>query len=324
MTKVNFGLSAALFLISTTVAVHSQQLPQTRNAALRYWQAFGELQDPPGDKATADTLEKVSAGDAPWNDSLSPIIEKNAFAIEIMQRATRLPECDWGLEYDLGPRASIAYVPRARVLARLNTVYGVRAETQGDTQKAVDTWIAGIHFAQHLSHGGTLIFSLVAAKGLVSNLHELASAAEQRPTRVSAEQRKQVLTVVKQLPETGLDWSQALAYEESPLDVTVKQMRQVNNPAQYFQELMGRPAPANFSVPNSDDTAAFHKLMQAAEEALRESPNAAQPRLQSLERDVQGLHPFYREVTPSFTRINDSRNQVLEARQRLLSALNSR
>jgi recombinational DNA repair ATPase RecF len=64
--------------------------------------------------------------------------------------------------------------------------------------------------------------------------------------------------------------------------------------------------------------------MKAAEEALRESPDAAQSRLQFLEREVQRLHPFYREVMPSFTRINDSRKQVLDARQRLLSALNSR
>jgi hypothetical protein len=324
MTKLNFGLSAALFLILTSVVVCAQQPPQTRNAALRYWQAFGELQDPPGDKATGDMLEKVSAGDARWNDSLSPIIEKNAFAIEIMQRATLLPECDWGVEYDQGPRASIAYVPRARVLARLNTLYGIRADAEGHTQKAVGAWLAGFRFSQHLAHGGSLLSSLVAARTLISNFHALSKATEQGPIALSAGQRKQVLTVVKQLPETGLDWSQALAYEESPLDITVRLMREANNPAQYFQELMGRPAPANFSVPNSDDMAAFHKLMKAAEEALRESPDVAQPRLQSLERDVQGLHPFYREVTPSFTRINDSRKQVLEARQRLLSALNSR
>jgi hypothetical protein len=324
MTKVNFGLSAALFLISTTVAVHSQQPPQTRNAALRYWQAFGELQDPPGDKATADTLEKVSAGDAPWSDSLSPIIEKNAFAIEIMQRATLLPECDWGVEYDQGPRASIAYVPRARVLARLNTLYGIRADAKGDTLKAVGAWLAGIRFSQHLSHGGSLLSSLVAARTLTSNFHAISNAAEQGSKSLSGRQRQEISTAVQQVPETGFDWGQALAYEESPQDVTVKQMRQANNLAQYFQELMGRPAPANFSAPDSDDTAAFHKLMKAAEEALRESPDTAQPRLQSLEHDVQGLHPFYREVTPSFTRINDSRKQVLEARQRLLSALNSR
>jgi hypothetical protein len=70
-------------------------------------------------------------------------------------------------------------------------------------------------------------------------------------------QRKQAMTVVKHLPETGFDWGQALTYEEGPLDVNVTQMRQANNPAQYFQELTGRPAPANFSVPDSDDTAAF-------------------------------------------------------------------
>ncbi|HTG30559.1 MAG TPA: hypothetical protein VK818_20260 [Methylomirabilota bacterium] len=77
-------------------------------------------------------------------------------------------------------------------------------------------------------------------------------------------------------------------------------------------------------MPSPSDTAAFHKLMKAAEEALRESPDTAQPWLQSQEQDVQGLHPFYREVTPSFTRINQSRKPVLEARQRLLSALNSK
>lgn len=269
-------------------------------------------------------LEKVSAGDAPWNDSLSPIIEKNAFAIEIMQRATLLPECDWGVEYDQGPRALIAYISRARVLARLNTLYGIHADAEGDTQRAVGAWLAGIRFSQHLAHGGSLLSSLVAARTLISNFHALSNATEQGSTALSAGQRNQVITVVKQLPETGLDWGQALTYEESPLDVAVTQMRKANNPAQYFQELMGRPAPANFSVPSPSDTGSFHKLMKAAEEVLRQSPDAAQPRLQSLEHSVQGQHPFYRETTPSFTRINDSRKLVLEARQRLLSALNSR
>jgi len=100
-------------------------------------------------------------------------------------------------------------------------------------------------------------------------------------------------------------------------------MREAVNPAQYFQELMGRPTPANFAVTSPADTAPLHKLMKAAEEALREPPDPARPRLQSPGRDVQGLHPLYREVPPPFTKINESRKQVFEARQRLLSALNS-
>jgi hypothetical protein len=324
MTKLKFRLTAALFLISTSVVVHAQQPPQTRNAALRYWQAFGELQDPPGDKAIMDTLEKVSVGDAPWNDSLSPILDKNLFAIEIMQRATALPECDWGVEYDQGPRASIAYVPRARVLARLNTLYGIRADAKGETQKAVGAWLAGIRFSQHLARGGSLISSLVAAKILISNFHALNNAAEHGTTALSVGQRKEILTLIRQLPETGFDWGQALVYEEIPLDLIIKQMRETENPAAYFQELAGRPAPANFSVPSSAETTAFHALMKAAEEALRTAPDVAEPKLRALQLNVQHMNAFFREGTPSLTKINDSRKQVLEARQRLLSALNSK
>jgi Sigma-70 region 2 len=52
-------------------------VPHTRNAALRYWLAFSELQDPPGDKATGDTLEKVSAGDAPMCEGSIPFIARS-------------------------------------------------------------------------------------------------------------------------------------------------------------------------------------------------------------------------------------------------------
>ena len=57
-----------------------------------------------------------------------------------MQRATMLPECDWGLEYSLGPHTPIPFVQNsARALGRLNTLYGIRLAAKGDTRKAVDT-----------------------------------------------------------------------------------------------------------------------------------------------------------------------------------------
>jgi hypothetical protein len=317
-------LLRCLLLVLICASTSLAQVPQqTRNAALRYWQAFSELQDPPADKSTTDLLEKVSSGEAPWNKALDPIVEKNVFAIEIMQRATKLPECDWGLEYDLGPRASIAYVPKARVLARLNTLYGIRAEARGDTQEAVDAWIAGIRFAQHLTNGGSLIFSLVGAKTMIANFQALTAAARDSQHPLTANQRKQVLLVVQGLPETGFDWGRALAYEEIPLEVFVKEMRETKNPAGYFQEITARPAPKNFSVPSSTDTRQFEKLMKAAEGALREAPDKAATQLRTLQEGVSKLHLFYRESTPSFVRINDSRREVLMARQKLLTALAS-
>ena len=52
--------------------------PETRNAALRYWMAFAEMQDPPANKATQDLLEKTAAGEAAWDErQLGPILDAN-------------------------------------------------------------------------------------------------------------------------------------------------------------------------------------------------------------------------------------------------------
>src|SRR6266849_3073791 len=243
--RKKFAAVIALLFAAVTAHAQSNISTETRNAALRYWLAFADIQDPPTDKATADLLEKAAAGEAAWDEpKLGPSLDKNETAIWKMQRATKLPECDWGLEYDLGPRASIAYVPKARVLARLNSLDGMRLAAKGDTQKAVETWLAGIRFSQHLARGGSLILSLVAKMGLVSNFHALTQAAQSG--MLSAEQKKQIETTIRALSETGFDWGEALRYEEDPLNVAVRQMAEATSPAAYYQEMMGGPAPENF------------------------------------------------------------------------------
>ena len=294
--------------------------PETRNAALRYWLAFADLQDPTADKATAELLEKTAAGEAAWDEAkLGPILDKNQDAIQRMQRATNLPECDWGLEYELGPRASIAYAPRARVLARLNTLYGMRLAARGDSQGALDTWLAGIRFSQHLAQGGTLIFSLIAKMGLLSNFHALAQAEQNRS--LSAEQQRQVETAVRALPDSGFDWGTALEYEADPLDLAVSELKSASNPAASYRALTGNPAPENFTVPTPAEVAAFHRVMIGAGQALRLPPQQAQERLKLLQDSMKTLNPFYREMTPSFVKINESRVQIEAARATLLQAL---
>ena len=310
-----------VFLLVAAMARGQVKFPSgTRNAALRYWLAFADLQDPPADKATADLLEKTAAGEAAWDEAkLGSILDKNEAAIWRMQRATKLPECDWGLEYDLGPRASIAYVPKARVLARLNTLDGMRLAAKGDAQKAVATWLAGIRFSEHLTRGGSLIFSLVAKMGLISNFHALTLAA-QNGTLTDA-QKKQIESAVRVLPETGFDWGEALRYEEASLPVSLKEMAEASSPAAYYQELMNKPAPADFTLPKASDVAAFHRLMSSAEQALRLPPDAASDRLKTLQDTVKTLHPFLRDATPSFTKINDARSELQAARAQLLKAV---
>jgi hypothetical protein len=317
-------IAAVLLIFCATPACAQFKRPvPTRNAALRYWLAFADLQDPPADKAVTDLLEKTAAGEAPWDEAkLGPILDQNDAAILGMQRASKLPECDWGIDYEAGPTASIAYVPRARVLARLNTLYGIRLASKGDTQKAVDTWLAGIRFSQHLAQGGSLIFALVAKTALLSNFQALTQAAQNG--KLSEEQRREVAALVRALPETGFDWGQAMWFEQDSLDLAEKRVAEAANPSAFYQELTGERAPEGFAVPKPSEVAAFHKAMGAAEAELRASPKPAAEKLKELQDSVRSLHPFYVALTPSFTHVNGARIQIADARETLLHALASR
>jgi hypothetical protein len=52
---------AALFLLATGSAARGQVQfpPETRNAALRYWQAFAEMKDPPADAEVQAIMAKL-------------------------------------------------------------------------------------------------------------------------------------------------------------------------------------------------------------------------------------------------------------------------
>jgi len=164
-----------------------------------------------------------------------------------------------------------------------------------------------------------LIFSLVAKMGLISNFHALTQAAQS--DAFGGEQKRQIEAAVRAVPETGFDWGDVLRYEEDPLNVAVKQMTEAANPAAYYQEMMDKPAPKDFSSPNSAEVAAFHKLMNSAEEALRLAPEAASERLKILQNSIQTLHPFFQQTIPSFSRVNEARVEVRDARAQLLKAL---
>ena len=313
------GTLLAYLLGGASAPAQTKLPPETRNAALRYWLAFADLQDPPSDKITQELLEKIAAGKVPWDEAeLGAILDQNEQAIQEMQRATKLPECDWGLEYSRGPQASIAYVPRARVLARLNTLYGMRLMAKEQTQAAVDAWLDGIRFSQHLAQGGTLIFKLVARMSLVSDFEALTRAAQSG--QLDDTQKHEIAAAVRALPTDGFDWSEAMAFEEASLEIAVRQMQQAANPAAYYQEMMGKPASANFSVPGVKDLAACRSLFSDAEAALRLPPEQARTRLQELQERVAQLHPFFQDTIPSLAKINDARAEVEAFRAKLLRA----
>jgi hypothetical protein len=323
--KMEILMTAAAVTLALSCAAHAQtKMPaETRNAALRYWMAFAQMQDVPTDKPTADLLAKTIAGGAAWDESkFGQLIHDNTEAIETMQRATRLPDCDWGLEYSRGSETPITFVRNsALAMGRLNTLYGIRQAAKGDAAKAADTWMEGMRFSRHLAQGQSLLATLIAATALKANLHALTQTVQ--TDRLDSAQKNRIASFLRMQPETGFDWGQAMWYEEVAIDITVAALKKPDA-AYHYQELMGEPWPQDFTVPTNAELAAYHKLMAQVEEALRQPPDKAEDQLKTLRDSLQALHPFFQRTMPALQKINEARKQVQSLRDQLLQALEAK
>ena len=318
-------LTTCLFLLSSAGSALPQvnSLPETRNAALRYWQAFAEIKDPAADKATLDLMVKTVSGQAAWNEAkLAAILDPNQNALGIFLRATSLPDCDWGLEYRRGPEASIAIVPRASVMARLNSLQAMRDLANGHSDAAVDRWIAGIRFSQDLARNASLIFALTAKSSMMTNLHALAN--EVQKGRFNQSQKKRLEIAVRAIPEDGFDWAATWGIEEAGAEVFFQELINSKDPAALYESMTGESPIRGCIPPGKREITAFREYMFAVQAALREPPPSTKSRLDALEASRNKLCPDAQNTIPSPQRINEARAEIAAARQSLLSALNAK
>lgn len=223
-------LTASVIGLSLLV-VRADAQSASVNAALRYWMAFALMRDPPDGKAgvSNELIDRVASGAAPWDDSkFGSIVDQNREALSIMRRATSLPSCDWALEYDLGPNTPIAHLAKARVLGRLNALDAARLAARGQLGQAVDAWLAGVRFSQHVAHDGTLISLLSARLSLSPALTSLSRASAQ--PSLDATHRQQILATVRAIPEAGFDWADAMRREAEVLAIAKRRDPTLNAP----------------------------------------------------------------------------------------------
>jgi hypothetical protein len=308
---------ATLCLAVPSAAAQEFKPPVTRNAALRYWIAFSLMQDPAADKETAELLNKVASGKAEWDEAkLGPIIDANRTAILTMQRATRLPECDWGLEYDLGPAAPIPPYAKARVLGNLNVLYGMRQASRHDLNGAVETWMAGVRFAEQLPRGMSLIGTVVGQSVLLANLHALDG--EVVHGGLNDNLKAEITKAVRALPEYGFDWSEGWRFETYVMELAMKQMAESPDPKQWYATVAGQAAPSPFVLPTATDMRAFQKLMDEISAAFSLPYPAAQEKMAIIEPQIAKLNPTINWIIPNPSRSNERRAEVQAARQKLL------
>jgi hypothetical protein len=265
--------------------------PETDNAALRYWFALAKVQEPPDD-----------AGRVAWNETkLGPILDSNRDALQTMQRATKLPACNWGFDYQNGATNPIWFGMRARLLSHLNALQGMREMAHGNSRTAVDTWLAGVRFGQDVSRSGPVIAAFIAHAIILDNLHPLRDNAQQG--KLNEEQKTELSVVVRQMPEDGFDWGEAWSVEFAIGDQFLQESR-----------MTGKPE-------SDDKIHAYEEYMLAAQAALREPPAEAKSRIADLEPKFRRLGKVEQNLIPSLRGTNEARILLATAHQELMQAL---
>jgi hypothetical protein len=318
--KLTVGFLVVCALVAATEA-QSKLPPSTKNAALRYWLAFSELKDDRLDKDTRELLEKTAAGEVAWNEKkLANILDENLHAIQIMQKATKLPECDWGLEANTDE--PVLFALKARVLARLNTLQGMSLAAKGDSEGAVGAWLAGIKFSRDLAKGGTLIFHLIARAALLSDLNALKKAGE--AGTLNAKSRSMALAELSALPETGFDWGAAWEMEAELIASGWQEILKSKDSKAKYKEIMKEDLAENAKLPTPEELEAFRKFMGEVVAALRMPPAEARMRLPALRERQNTINPLIQYFIPSFERVNANREEVLIAREAAIKALSQK
>jgi hypothetical protein len=213
MKPVRSISSIVLFLVlAGSPAWPQQKINLGDNAALRYWSAFAEMQDSAITDADAKKLSAILDGTVPYDDlQYKDLVEKNRRALEIMARGTTLQNCDWGLEYKMGPETPVEYSRKALVLGRLNVLYAFHLLITGDKDKAVSVLAAGTRFSHDVANGGTLFATLLAKSLLIAHLRAMVFALHLGG--LSGAQRSVLQEAVAQLGPNGLDWHSAMKRE---------------------------------------------------------------------------------------------------------------
>jgi hypothetical protein len=319
---------------------------QTSNAALRYWMAFAQMKNPPSDPETVALMTRVLEGSVPWNNErLGPILEVNHEALETMARGTRLSDCDWGPDDELGPFTPIEYIPRARALARLNVLEGLRLEAANDAKRAVATWLPGLRFSRDIANGGTLLATLVASSALEAHLAALIRFVG--GTRADTDTLNAIEEAVRALPPGGVGWVSGMQHEMDghgrwllrvaglPLEEELSQLSGLSDvPAEQAEKArFGLAQALNLRVEDLGDVARVRAALtkMRAEHSAYMTRLVAALRLPYLEAHValNGAEAYLRESISSGTQqtlvlphaTNDRRAQVELHRAGLLGLL---
>jgi hypothetical protein len=282
--------------------------------------AFAAMKDVPVDKDTADLIERASEGTAPVSEErLGPILDRYAESLAIMHRGTHLPQCDWGIEYELGPATPIYHLAKARTMARINAIQAARLALKHDTPGAIEGWVAGLRFGQDVAREASLVGALSAKTALVTDLTSMRALVA--AGHVDSASAQKLEKAVQQLPPYGFDWTAALNTEAAVGEIALRQLQSAHDPAAQYREWFGQAPPPSWQPPTAQDAKAFGDAMREAAAAFALPDAQARPAVVAIEARIRSMNAAVANTMPSLTKALDARAEVERARQEFLNAV---
>jgi hypothetical protein len=194
LTSLVLTASPALAAPLALPAEPGVRLEGPRNAALVYWRVWDMLPREGWTKA-----QEEYSRDPAWAPSadLSKVLVENQGAVTKAISASRLPECDWGLDYQDGVGMLMPHLGKMRGMGRLLLADARRLLAAGDTAGAAERIAACVRLSRHCRGDGVLISSLVSNAIATAAVGE-ADVLVAHP-KVSSDDRGVILAAIESL-----------------------------------------------------------------------------------------------------------------------------
>lgn len=139
------------------------QVSSDENAALRYWRAFSLMSEK--DAETISTLTDANAKGDAWlrNEAHTTWLDGQSDTIELLIDASKMPEADFGIDYDKGTEALLTHLSPMRQAARLTLLRAEADLASGDAPSAIERTAGAMRMAEHITDDRVIISALVAA-----------------------------------------------------------------------------------------------------------------------------------------------------------------
>ncbi len=167
----------AVATVFAAAAPSASAVDSSVNAALRYWRAWSlmtpELRD------AVNNAAKPTGGAAEIPEAVASQIGDAEGLVNSLLRAANMPECDFGIDYDLGINALLPHLGPLRTSARLLALDADLHLNEHDHAAAAERIAAIYAMAAHLGQERTLISALVSV-AVFTTADEVAIRAEKQ------------------------------------------------------------------------------------------------------------------------------------------------